>query len=407
MNKKIIIALIFVFVITLVPNTIFAAKKVVINKETLNESFQELIEEMEPEEEVDITVYDDYILMKEGEKETRATYSINGDKIKFKSEIDFVSGITYDEYEKECDRLGLPILGCAAVTRMVGMDYFTTLWYLVAMAFNSDEMSTTPSYIILYDGTTSYNGEYTPIYVDQFPNKTIEYIKILRQNDIYLSDKDSYNFVTLSEKLTNVTNTSATLTREIEVNTKNLIEAFRFSDVEPGTWYFEAVQYCYNNGIILGTSDTTFEPNTKLTRGMLVTILYRMEGSPKITGKNKFSDVASGKYYHNAVVWAEQSGIVNGYKGTTKFGPTDNIKRQDLACMLSNYANFKGKYVKSNYGLDKFSDSSKVSTYALPAIKWSVKNNIINGSNGKLNPKGTATRAEAAAMLYNYCLNIK
>jgi len=180
-----------------------------------------------------------------------------------------------------------------------------------------------------------------------------------------------------------------------------------FTDVQTKSWYYNAVKYCYTNNIINGTNDYTFAPNTKLTRGMLVAILYKMEGSPKVTGTNKFSDVKSGKYYYNAVVWASNNGIVSGYKGTTKFGPNDNITRQDLAGMLSNYCKYKGKYVKSNYALTSFSDSSKVSNYALPAMRWAVKNNIINGSNGKLNPKGNATRAEAAAMVYNYCLNMK
>jgi len=188
-------------------------------------------------------------------------------------------------------------------------------------------------------------------------------------------------------------------------NNQKIITVYvqKFNDITKGKWYVSAIDYCYNNKIILGTSDTKFEPNKNITRSMLVTILYRMEGSPKVTGTNKFSDVISGKYYYNAVIWAESKGIVNGYKGTRKFGPNDNIKRQDLAGMLSNYAKYKGKYVKSNYELSSFSDSSKVSNYALPAMRWAVKNNIVNGSNGKLNPKGTATRAEAASMIYNYC----
>ena len=178
-----------------------------------------------------------------------------------------------------------------------------------------------------------------------------------------------------------------------------------FTDVQTTAWYYEAVKYCYTNNYINGKNSYTFGSNDKITRGMLVTILYGMEGAPKVTATNKFSDVASNKYYYNAVRWASSKGIVNGSNG--KFRPDDNVTRQDLAVILSAYCNYKGKYVKTNYGLTSFSDSSKVSSYALTAVKWAVKNKIISGTNGKLNPKGNATRAEAATMIYSFCLKFK
>ena len=159
--------------------------------------------------------------------------------------------------------------------------------------------------------------------------------------------------------------------------------------------------------MILGYNTTTFAPNDKITRGMLVTILYRMEGSPKVTAAPKFSDVQNTKeYYYNAVNWAVANNIVSGYsdpKNKGKFGPDDNITREQLAVILNQYCKYKGKYkaVKADYS--QFTDSGKISEFAKWGMNWAVGSGIINGSKGKLNPQGTATRAEAAAMLSNYC----
>ncbi len=177
-----------------------------------------------------------------------------------------------------------------------------------------------------------------------------------------------------------------------------------FTDVKTTDWFYSAVSYTYLNGIISGYNDKTFAPNDKLTRGMIVTILYRMEGSPNNDGKSKFSDVSTKEYYAKAVKWAVNNGIVHGYDGTTKFGPNDNIIRQDLAAILKNYAGFKKKDIKSTTGLNKFKDYKSIDSYALSAMQWAVSKGVITGNdNGTLNPKGNATRAEAAAMIQKYC----
>ena len=180
-----------------------------------------------------------------------------------------------------------------------------------------------------------------------------------------------------------------------------------FDDVNENDWYYNAVKYMKDNRYMSGTTETTYSPSSKLTRGMLVTILHNMEGKPKVTGTSKFSDVQNkNMYYYSAVLWASNNKIVNGYTNG-KFGANDNITREQLAVMLSNYCKYKGKYKATNANYSKFSDSGKISGFAKTGMNWAVGNKIVNGSNGKLNPQGTANRAEAAAMIYNYCNRIK
>ena len=180
-----------------------------------------------------------------------------------------------------------------------------------------------------------------------------------------------------------------------------------FTDVPTNAWYFNAVKFNYTNNMIKGLNDYTYGPSANLTRGMLVTILWRMEGNPK-ANSNLFKDVSASQYYYNAVNWAASNKIISGY-GEGKFGPNDNITREQLAVILRNYAQFKKKNVSARTDLTKFADNAKISSYAKDAVSWAVSNKIISGkSNGtQVDPHGKATRAEVAAMLYNYCMNIK
>ena len=177
-----------------------------------------------------------------------------------------------------------------------------------------------------------------------------------------------------------------------------------FSDIKTSDWYYNSVKYCTDNKIIYGTSDTTFSPNNNLTRANLVTILWRMEGSPKSQEGQKFSDVKSQEYYYDAVNWAGSKGIVNGYEDG-KFRPNNNITREQLATILMNYARFKGKDTSSRADLSKFKDQNGISSYAKDSISWAVAKKVMSGKvNGTMaDPSGTAIRAEAAAMIQNYC----
>ena len=191
-------------------------------------------------------------------------------------------------------------------------------------------------------------------------------------------------------------------------NNDNNNKQIPFTDVKDTDWFANAVKYVYNNNIIKGYDDTTFAPNDNLTRGQLVTILHRMEGSPAVTGKTKFPDVQDNtQYYYKAVKWATDKKIVSGYN-TGKFGPNDNITREQLAVIFNKYAKYKGKNVSATNNLSGFSDKNKVSSYATAQVKWAVGAGVITGTaDKKLNPQGSATRAEAASMLYKYSTKIK
>ena len=184
-----------------------------------------------------------------------------------------------------------------------------------------------------------------------------------------------------------------------------------FTDVYADDWYASAVEYTYNKGILLGTSETTFNPNTQLTRGMLVTILHRMNGKPTPTIQNPFNDVDKSQYYYDAVLWATEKGIVHGYDDESgNFGPDDKITRQDIAVILRNYTEFKG--INTNYttNISSFADADLVSDYAKSAVQWAVRTGVITGNdeeNGKtLTPHRKATRAEAASIMLKYYKNV-
>ena len=180
-----------------------------------------------------------------------------------------------------------------------------------------------------------------------------------------------------------------------------------YTDVSSSAWYYNAVKYVYEKNLVNGYNDYTYAPYDKLSRAMLVTILWRKEGSPKYTS-NKFSDVKSKDWYYQAVNWAASKGIVSGYK-TGKFGPKDNITREQLAAILMNYAKYKGKNTSARANTSKFKDFSKTGKYFKDAVSWCVAKKIISGKeNGtKVDPKGNATRAEAASMIMSYCQNVK
>lgn len=184
------------------------------------------------------------------------------------------------------------------------------------------------------------------------------------------------------------------------VTTKPVNEIF--SDIPANAWYIPYVQYAYDNGLMSGTSDTTFEPNSPLTRAMVAQILYAHAGKPEVTGASPFTDVANSKaWYYNAVVWANQNGIVNGYDDNT-FRPMTNVTREQLAVMLYAHA---GK-PEATGSLSGFADAGQVHSWAEKAMLWANQNGIISGSesNGKryLKPQDNATRAEAATMLTQY-----
>ena len=185
-----------------------------------------------------------------------------------------------------------------------------------------------------------------------------------------------------------------------------------FADVKTGDWFYDDVKYVNVKGLMNGTADDMFSPDAPLTRGMIVTILYRLEGEPDISGTIPFDDVAAGEYYSDAVLWAAVNGIVGGY-GDGKFGPNDNTTRQDLAVILMRYMDYIGFDPALNDQDIIFADAADIADYAMDAIQAFNKLDIIRGigtnAEGQVivNPKGHATRAEAAAMLHRFLELIK
>ncbi len=175
-----------------------------------------------------------------------------------------------------------------------------------------------------------------------------------------------------------------------------------FTDVAPGSWYYDAVRFVYGKGMMNGTSPTAFSPNATTSRGMIVTILYRLEGEPA-AGTASFTDVPAGQWYSKAVAWAAQNGIVDGYSSSA-FGPNDNITREQMAAILYRYASYKGYSVTASSSTSNYSDASQISSYAQTAMSWANATGLITGtSSTTLAPKGNATRAQAAMILMRFC----
>lgn len=175
-----------------------------------------------------------------------------------------------------------------------------------------------------------------------------------------------------------------------------------FTDVAKQNWFYDDVVYVYENGLMNGTSSTTFAPEQKTTRAMIVTILWRLEGSPAAKKAAAFQDVSAGAYYAEAVAWAAENGIVNGC-GDGRFAPDDAITREQLAAILYRYSRYCGQSTAATASLDSFSDAASVSGYAREALAWAYEAGIVRGtSDNQINPIGFATRAEAAAMLHRY-----
>ena len=194
-----------------------------------------------------------------------------------------------------------------------------------------------------------------------------------------------------------------TVSTRIEVEFTN--GKLPFTDVRESDWFYEDVAFAYENGLFAGTSDTTFSPNASMTRAMLVTVLYRLEGQPAVNGRSGFSDVQYNGYYEDAVTWAADNGIVNG-TSTTTFSPNANVTREQMAAILYRYAQHKKYNTAASSGLNGFTDHASVSGYAAASLEWAVAEKLVNGSNGKLMPTGNATRAQVAAILHRFVENV-
>lgn len=180
------------------------------------------------------------------------------------------------------------------------------------------------------------------------------------------------------------------------------IQTFPFTDVKSTDWFYSAVQYVFDNGIMNGTSATTFAPNGTVERSQVVQMLYNLEGQPTVTGNSGFSDIKSDDWYSKAVAWAERNGVVDGYENNA-FRPGKAVSREEFAQMLYNYSKYKRYDLSAAADLSEFPDGSSVSNWANSAVAWANGNGLINGhDDGRLDPSGTAIRAQAASILMGF-----
>ena len=181
-----------------------------------------------------------------------------------------------------------------------------------------------------------------------------------------------------------------------------------FKDVRKSDWFYDDVKYVYNEKLMTGTASDMFSPGMTTTRGMIVTVLWRMENSPEPREAAAFDDVASGLWYSKAVAWAAENGIVSGY-GNGRFGPNDDITREQLAAILWRYAKHKGYDVSvgEDTNILSYADAEKVSEYAIPAMQWACGAGLIQGDGVNLSPRSNATRSQVAAILHRFCELVK
>ena len=219
-------------------------------------------------------------------------------------------------------------------------------------------------------------------------------------NEIALSDNGDGTY-TFTMPASAVTVTAAFA----EGSEETPADGIPFTDVTENDWFYDAVAYAYEQELMNGTSETAFEPNLTTTRGMIVTILYRLEGEPVVAGGRPFADIAGG-YYEFAVAWAASNQIVTGYDENT-FGPDDTITREQMAAILYRYAGYKGYDVTATTDLSAYTDAGDISDWAQAAINWANAAELITGvTSTTLEPAGSATRAQAAAILMRFCESV-
>ena len=186
----------------------------------------------------------------------------------------------------------------------------------------------------------------------------------------------------------------------------NTCHSKAFSDLDLDAWYHEYTDYVLCKGMMNGMGGDIFAPNGETSRAMLTTILYRMAGSPAVTGEMPFADVAAGQWYSDAILWAEQNDVVLGY-GDGSFGPMDTITREQIAALFFRFAELKGMKTRLEADLASFKDAGEISAWASDYMEWAVASGMMEGRGAKtLAPKAGTTRAETAALLERWCEEI-
>lgn len=234
---------------------------------------------------------------------------------------------------------------------------------------------------------------------------TVDTVKVTDTNgkivEVTPNDDGTYTFVQPSGKVT-ITVTFRQMTDTSDCPRDESCPMAPFTDADRSAWYHDGIHYCVEHGLMVGTGKTTFSPNNTTTRGMIVTILWRQEGSPLVSTSLDYDDVKPEDWYGEAVRWADSAGVVTGY-GNGKFGPNDPITREQMAAMLWRYAGSP----KANGSLSSFADGAQTSSWAQPAMIWAVEQGLIAGvGNDRLKPGGQATRAQAATILMRFAQDV-
>lgn len=234
-------------------------------------------------------------------------------------------------------------------------------------------------------------------------------VTLARSGDSVTISGASGGSVVVSENGATTTTTTITPGQDVSVSFAGETEQpdepasdLPYRDVRANDWFYDAVKFVSDEKLMTGTGANTFAPNLTTTRGMIVSILYRLEGGPQINGSSPFTDVKDDDWYGDAVRWAERAGVVSGTSATT-FAPNAAITREQLAAILMNYANYKHENTSARADLSKYSDAGKISSWANDVMAWAVSKGYISGMTATtLAPQGSATRAQVAAILQRY-----
>lgn len=273
---------------------------------------------------------------------------------------------------------------------------------ILATAYSSEEpLPPTPPVRKTYTLTFDTNGGSALKSVDAKAGTTIDLAQ-------YVPVRDGYTFLGwYSDPELKNEISSITLNRNTTVYAKWSSQqrpsgSLPFTDVKADDWFYDDVSFVYEKGLMVGVSDTKFDPNGTATRAMLAAILWRMEGRPTPSGNVKYSDVTADQWYSDGIAWATEVGIFEGY-GDGTFGPNDPITREQLASIFYRYARYKGYDISATGDLAQFTDIDEASAWALDALKWAVGSGLMHGKGSNtLDPTGTSTRAEIAAMLHRF-----
>lgn len=321
----------------------------------------------------------------------------------------YVDGTYTNEVVAEGEKAIEEALGAVydnAVSKLTGTSSGNTSGYSLAEKFTEVSLNAntkinmvTGSSFILNTGSAVINISEGKV-VNVSTGKTVPTNTALVQNERYFCVEDTQAQIIAASAVRGYVDGYYAVEEDTGV-------AMNFTDVATTDWFYSAVEFTYAEGFFTGTSDTTFSPYGATNRAMIIAILYRMDGSPAVSGSSTFTDVSSSDYYYNALLWATQNEIAQGYDDG-KFHPYDSITREQMATFIARYAAYLGHDITaaSSTTFDSFPDKGQVSSYAVDAMKWVTANGIINGSDGLLSPYSTAIRAQAAQILYNFCMNI-